>query len=198
MATCNYCDTLFFLTGKSDESGRYCGVTCQQAGNLLAQSRQIPPVEVERLVWEIHHSNCPRCSGPGPIDIHKAHQVWSAIFITSWSSKPKLSCKSCGTRRQIVATITSLLFGWWGFPWGFGVTPLQVVRNIIEIAGGPKPNRPTPLLEKYVRLKAAAQLTNSSGFSKPATAMPPVINTPAPQSSEPQGDDRYMPKSLAR
>jgi len=162
MATCYYCETLFFFGGKSDATGRYCNAKCQAAGNLLARSRQIPAGEVERLVRETHHSNCPRCGGHGPIDIHKAHQVWSAIFITSWSSKPELSCKSCATKRQIISSITSLLFGWWGFPWGLGMTPLQVARNIIEIAGGPQPNNPTPLLEKYIRLNAAAQLARTS------------------------------------
>jgi hypothetical protein len=45
-------------------------------------------------VEEVHRSNCPRCSGPGPLDVYKAHQVWSALVLTSWSSRPALSCKS--------------------------------------------------------------------------------------------------------
>jgi hypothetical protein len=129
--------------------------------------------------------------------VHKAHQIWSAIFITSWSSKPELSCKGCATKRQIVSTITSLLFGWWGFPWGIGGTPLQVARNIIEIAGGPQPDRPSPLLEKYVRLNAAAQLTHSSRPAKPPT-LPSPVNAQAAKTTEPQGDERYMPKPLVR
>lgn len=169
MASCNYCDTFILFGGKSDNTGRYCSANCQQAENLLALSHKLPRAEIQRLVNETHHSNCPRCSGPGPIDMHKAHQVWSAIFITSWSSRPKLSCKSCGTKRQIASSITSLLFGWWGFPWGLGMTPLQICRNIVEMAGGPKPNNPTPLLEKYVRLNAAAQLVSVPVPSKPAT-----------------------------
>jgi len=112
VASCDYCDTFTLFGGKFDSTGHYCSANCQQAGNLLAHSRRIPPTEIQRLVNETHHSNCPRCGGPGPIDMHKAYQVWSAIFITSWSLRPKLTCKSCATKRQIASSITSLLFGW--------------------------------------------------------------------------------------
>jgi hypothetical protein len=195
MGSCSYCDTLYLFSSKSDDYGQYCSARCQLATNLLVRSRGIEPAEIERLVQETYHSNCPRCGGPGPIDVHKAHQVWSVVFLTSWSSKPQLSCKGCGTKRQISAMITSFLFGWWGFPWGLGMTPVQIVRNVIEMAGRSKSNTPTRLLEKYVRLNAAARLMQSSEQATPAT--PPIINTP-PGRPEPQGDERYMPKTVAK
>src|SRR2546430_3553073 len=154
MANCEYCDTFILFGGKSDQTGRYCNERCQQAGNLLAISRQVPQAEIDRQIREIYHSNCPRCAGPGPVDVHKSHMVWSALILTSWSSQPALSCKSCATKRQVGAIIFSGVFGWWGFPWGLGMTPLQIARNIGEIAGGPKPGRPTTLLEKLVRRQA--------------------------------------------
>jgi hypothetical protein len=38
------------------------------------------------------------------------------------------SDKSQGT--AIIYTLTSLLFGWWGFPWGLIYTPQAIYRNL--------------------------------------------------------------------
>ncbi len=59
------------------------------------------------------------------------------MVLTSWSSKPKLSCKSCATKRQLGAMAFSSVAGWWGLPWGLVMTPVQIIRNIVEMAGGP-------------------------------------------------------------
>ena len=194
MASCSYCDSFILLGGKTDQTGRYCSAKCQQAGNLLALSNQIPPRELARMVDEVRHSNCPRCGGPGPVDVYKAHQVWSALVLTSWSSRPQMSCKSCGTRRQLGALLFSGLFGWWGFPWGLGVTPMQIARNIAELAGGPKPGVPSALLEKFVRLQAGARLASSGQrLTRPASSKPPPV--PAAVSAQAFGDERYMPKA---
>jgi hypothetical protein len=183
------------LGGKTDHTGRYCSARCQQAGNLLALSNQLPPHELERMVEEVRHSNCPRCNGPGPVDVYKAHYVWSALVLTSWSSKPEVSCKSCATRRQLGALLCSGLFGWWGFPWGLGMTPIQIARNIAELAGGPKSDAPSPLLHKFVRLHAGARVAESLTAQPPAPAQsrPPPI--PASHARQAVGDERYMPKA---
>lgn len=183
--------------GRADQTGRYCSERCQQAGNLLAISQHIPPVQIQRMVLQIHQGNCPRCGGPGPVDAHKAHQVWSALIVTSWSSSPALSCKSCGVKRQIGATLFSGVFGWWGIPWGIVMTPVQVVRNIVEMAGGPQPNQPSELLEKIARLQAGANLIQQAeGQPKPpvlgAQTAPPPLPKPAPP---PNDDERFKPKS---
>lgn len=158
MANCSYCDSFILFGGKTDQTGRYCNARCQQAGNLLALSARVPEQEVDRLVQEVFHSSCPRCKGPGPVDVHKAHQVWSALVMTSWSSRPALSCKSCGTKRQIGAVAFSALFGWWGFPWGLVLTPVQIARNIGEMARGASAGNPSQLLQKFVRIQAGARV----------------------------------------
>jgi hypothetical protein len=137
------------------------------------------------------------------VDVHKAHQVWSAIFLTSWSSKPELSCKSCATRRQLSAILFSGLFGWWGIPWGIGMTPLQIARNIAEMAGGPKPDKPSALLLKFVRLQAGARLAQQPSrpawaAALPATVKPPpvlrTVEQPLMSGISAPGDERYMPR----
>jgi len=196
VANCSYCDSFILFGGRTDQTGCYCNGKCQQAGHLLALSGQIPSRELDRLVEEAHRSNCPRCNSPGPVDVHKAHQVWSALFLTSWSSRPVLSCKSCATKRQLGALLSSALFGWWGLPWGLVMTPLQIARNLAEMAGGPKPGSPSPLLQKFVRLQAGASLAKSRATppSRPAPA-PVQVAAPLSYGAQPVGDERYMPKA---
>jgi hypothetical protein len=101
---------------------------------------------IQEQVLATHQSHCPRCSGPGPVDIHTAHWVWSIIFLTQWKSQPQLSCRSCGRSEQIKAILTSAVVGWWGFPWGLLITPVQIIKNFSEISGGPKDTEPSKAL----------------------------------------------------
>lgn len=195
MASCSYCDSFILFGGRTDQTGRYCNDKCQQAGNLLALSHRLPQAQIDQLVAQIHQGNCPKCGHTGPVDVHKAHKVWSALIMTSWSSSPEVSCKSCGVRRQIEGIVFSGFLGWWGFPWGIVMTPVQVVRNIVEMAGGPIPGRPSPLLERIARLHAGINLVQQAE----AQPKPPIlVAQPAPpplaKSNPPQGDDRYKPK----
>jgi hypothetical protein len=198
MANCSYCDSFILLGGKTDQTGRYCNGSCQQAGNLLALSAQLRPAEIQRLVQEVHHGNCPRCGNPGPVDVYKAHKVWSAFVLTSWSSSPAVSCKSCATKRQLGAIAFSGVLGWWGFPWGFIITPTQVIRNIVEMCSSPTQGQPSPLLERVVRLQAGAAIAQHfvSGKTPPPVPVPPRIQ-PEPVGAAPAltDDSRYMPKA---
>jgi hypothetical protein len=195
MASCSYCNSFILFGGQTDHTGRYCNANCQQAGNLLALSHQIPKHQIDQLLWELHHGNCPRCGSPGPVDMHKAHKVWSALVLTSWNSNPELSCRSCAIKRQIGAALFSGVLGWWGFPWGIIMTPVQVVRNIVEMTSGPQPGQPSELLEKYARLLAAANVVQQSQ----QVPKPPVLGgqaaPPLPGSvRQPEGDERFRPK----
>jgi len=195
MANCAYCDTFILMGGKTDQTGRYCNNRCQQAGNLLAVSQQIPRAELDRQLQEIYRGNCPKCGGLGPVDVHKSHLVWSALIVTSSSSKTALSCKSCASKRQLGAILFCGVFGWWGFPWGIGMTPLQIARNIGELAGGPQPGRPSPLLEKVVRMQAADRFVREPKRSFPKSEPPPLPSTVTASAPRPDNDERYMPKA---
>jgi hypothetical protein len=59
-------------------------------------------------------------------------------------------------KSQIGDAIFSFLFGWWGFPWGFLVTPIQVVRNIAGAMSSPDETRPSEKLRHIVRLSIAS------------------------------------------
>lgn len=156
MGSCNYCNSFILFGGKRDGGAVYCNDRCLQAGRLIAFSSQLDQNMVRVRVNDVHQGSCPKCQGPGPVDVHKAHKVWSLLVLTSWSTNPAMSCKSCGVKRQLGASAFSLVAGWWGFPWGIVLTPTQIVRNIVEMVGGPDPQRPSPLLERAVRIHLAA------------------------------------------
>jgi len=96
MAKCDYCGSTIIFGGKRDANGRFCNQKCQGRGGLLALSRQIPEGAVQEQVWKFHQGPCPKCNGAGPVDVHVTHKVWSALYLTSWSSTPQTSCRSCG------------------------------------------------------------------------------------------------------
>ena len=158
MAKCDYCNSTILLGGVSLGKLRFCNQKCYQDGFLLTTSQQVPADIVKQQVDQLHQGQCPKCHGRGPVDVHTSYQVFSFLIFTHWSTKPQILCHSCGVKSQIGRTLTSLLFGWWGFPWGLIITPVQIARNIIGICSAPNATRPSPQLEKLVRLHIATQL----------------------------------------
>jgi len=152
MATCAYCGTTILFGGATVGELRFCNQTCAGNGAAVIAATRVAPHEVEKEVRAVHQGNCPQCQGPGPVDVHVAHKVWSALAFTSWGSKPRLCCRSCGRKHQLGSAAFSLVLGWWGFPWGLIMTPVQVTRNLSGMFGGPNPESPSPALERIVRL----------------------------------------------
>src|SRR6266700_798156 len=146
MAKCDYCGTGILFGGTRQGQLRFCSARCQQMGFVSNVAVQLPQDIVDRELRELHQGNCPVCSGRGPVDVHTSHQVWSALVLTRWVSKPKLCCRSCGRKSQLGNMAFSLVCGWWGFPWGLILTPVQITRNVIGMFGGPNPSRPSPML----------------------------------------------------
>jgi hypothetical protein len=107
------------------------------------------------------------------VDVHKFHQVYSMLVLTRWTSNQQLSCRSCGTKRQLGALFISLVFGWWGIPWGLVLTPVQVTRNIIGMASGPDSSKPSPELRRVVQIHMGSQIMATNQQKR--TATPPSI-----------------------
>jgi hypothetical protein len=78
--------------------------------------------------------------------------------MTRWSSRPQISCRACGNKSKLADAAFSLVLGWWGFPWGFLFTPVQITRNLAGLlSSSPDPYRPSPQLEKVLKLNLAAK-----------------------------------------
>jgi hypothetical protein len=158
MAKCAYCGSLILFGGVREKDLRFCNAKCHQKGYALRISKEIPQDVVDKNVGEIHRGLCPKCQGSGPVDVHTSYRVYSLLLYTSWSSRPHICCRSCGMKSQIGDAVYSFLFGWWGFPWGFLVTPVQVVRNIVDAINAPDETRPSEKLRNIVRLSIASSV----------------------------------------
>ncbi|AVO35282.1 hypothetical protein [Ottowia oryzae] len=152
MAKCDACGTTILFGGKRMGDQRYCNDTCAGQGVLLNRVRQIPDGDVVAFANQVHSGNCPKCSGQGPVDVRDSYQVWSAILFTRWKSTPHILCRRCGVKAQAGDLAISAVAGWWGFPWGLLMTPVQVGRNIWSMAVAHNPNQPSDALLRQARL----------------------------------------------
>lgn len=158
MARCTFCGTTVLFGGKKVEDLTFCNDKCLSNGQLALVARQIPDGVVATQARAIHGGACPVCGeNRGPVDVHTSHKVASFLVMTSWSSKPRISCGSCGTRAQFGALMYSLFLGWWGIPWGILMTPVQIVRNLAAILRSEQSLTPSDQLEQLVRIGMASQ-----------------------------------------
>jgi hypothetical protein len=158
MASCDSCGTTILFGGVRQGDLRFCNERCRQKGFLLAVAQQVPEDVLSQYVQDAHQGQCPACNGPGPIDVHTSYTIWSLLVLTSWRSRPQICCQSCGTKSKIGGAVSSALFGWWGFPWGIIITPIQILRNVWGLFVVPDPAQPSLQLEKLLSINLAAQL----------------------------------------
>ncbi len=155
MAKCDYCGSFLIFSGKKDGNLKFCNDECHAHGYVLNVADQIPADILCENVIEVHSGNCPKCGKAGPVDVHTSHSIWSAFILSSWKSKPDICCHSCGIKNKIGGMLFSGVFGWWGFPWGIIMTPIQVGRNFFGLFHKPDPARPSSELENIVKVHMA-------------------------------------------
>ena len=86
MTKCGYCGSTIIIGGLSSGTQRFCNKKCLTSAYVLSAAQKVPPDVIDRQVEEIYRGNCPKCRGLGPIDVHKVHQVWSALVLTRWTT----------------------------------------------------------------------------------------------------------------
>jgi hypothetical protein len=105
----------------------------------------------------MHQGACPKCKGPGPVDVHTSYWVWSALALTRWGTQQQITCRGCAMKRQVGNLALSGILGWWGFPHGLLLTPVQLWRNARALVVPPDPSQPSPRLVQMARLQLAAK-----------------------------------------
>src|SRR5689334_2718133 len=101
MANCGYCNATIIMGGVREGNERFCNDNCRQNAAVLSVTRNVPEDVLNRQIEEVWGGACPKCNGQGPVDVHKIHEVWSALVLTHWSTKSQVSCRSCATKRQL-------------------------------------------------------------------------------------------------
>jgi hypothetical protein len=161
MDKCSYCGSTIIMGGFRAGNQRYCNNNCRQNAYVLSVTKEIPPDVLNQKVENVWRGPCPKCRQPGPTDVHKVYRVWSALLLTRWTTKAQVSCRSCATKQQLVGAAFSLFFGWWGFPWGLILTPVQITRNLLAINRGPDHSRPSEGLRKLVLVNLGSKMLAS-------------------------------------
>ena len=159
MATCASCGTTILFGGTRAGGYTFCNAKCAARAPHLALAESLPAGEVQREMQSVRNAPCPVCQGPGPVDVHASHQVYSFVLMTRWKSRSRVSCRACGRKAQAKDLAISLLAGWWGLPWGLVWTPIQVGRNIAGMMGSQGEDAPSADLERIVRRVMAANMT---------------------------------------
>lgn len=155
MAKCNHCNKMILFGGVSDHEYRYCNKKCAELGQIQRVTAAVPAELLQRYVSEVHQGVCPQCGGPGPIDVHTSHSVRSILVITSTRVHEQVSCRRCGNKAKLTAAISSGVFGWWAFPWGFLMTPIQIMRNVKGMLTHCDSSWPSQQLAHLVKLDLA-------------------------------------------
>ena len=169
MTTCAHCDELIVFGGKREGDSRYCNEKCLQAARAFQLAVDLPETVLTARVWEVYYGHCPKCRGPGPVDVRLGYRVWSALITSSFSTRPHVACRRCGQKARLKDAGFSLLFGWWGFPWGLLGTPVLVVRILLAILREEDTVQPSPLLFNVVGIQLAEQmLENRATKREPA------------------------------
>jgi hypothetical protein len=158
MAKCSTCGTMILFGGVKEGDLRFCNERCHASGFIATMAEEVPENLVREELTRLHQGACPECGGAGPVDLHTTHIIWSILVMSAWNSTSHLCCRRCGTKKKLGKALLSSVIGWWCFPWGPLLTPVQVTRNVYGIFNPPDPTKPSPELERLVRLQLAQAL----------------------------------------
>ncbi|PXV56933.1 hypothetical protein SAMN04487785_10956 [Dyella jiangningensis] len=155
MSSCDQCGKSILFGGQRLDQRRYCSAACARIHPLLEMADRVPVDILQRQVSEWRQSACPKCKRrDGAIDVHEHHRVHSLVLMTQWSTRRNVCCRRCGRREQLLSTLYCATLGWWGFPWGLLVTPVQIVRNVAALCRR-EADRPSAAFEQIVRRQIA-------------------------------------------
>ncbi len=160
MARCQNCNAIIVAGAVKHGSLRWCSNDCRRRSATRDVATIVPDAVIDKTVLDIFHGRCPQCKGDGPVDLRSSYVVWSAFLFTRFYNDSKLCCSKCGRINKVKSFFISGIAGWWGFPTGFVVTPVQLVRNLIGLTDADTRD-PSAALREFVSIellhKAAEQ-----------------------------------------
>lgn len=157
MAKCASCGKALVIAGVREGELKFCNKPCRDRKVLQEVILRIPHDLLMERVHVTHHGVCPKCDGIGLNEVFTSHHVWSIGFVTWHKSKPQISCRRCGVKAMLSAAATSSIFGWWGFPLGIIMTPIQLTRNFIGLFTAPNPKQPSRQLVSMIQTEMAEE-----------------------------------------
>ena len=152
MPRCHSCQSMIVFGGERVHSLHFCNNQCRTKGLQRLAETHLPAELVHEHTLNLHRGECPICQGEGPVDLHQAYWVGSALYFSRFGSTAQVSCRRCARWSQLRYTFQSLGVGWWALP-GIFMTPIQVLRNVFAMFSPPHPHHPSPRLQEFVKLR---------------------------------------------
>lgn len=167
MASCAACGTTIFGGVKID-GNQYCNQKCATYAGVLRAAGSVPQDLVDQHVATVFNGTCPKCGGPGPVDIRKNHKITSMLVLSTWKTQSPICCAACGKKEQVKALVHCSLLGWWGIPNGIMRTPFHIGKNLKAIKANAA-TEPSEDLKRHVRLTLASRPGQDGGSNYPRT-----------------------------
>ena len=165
MKKCEVCGALILFGPVRSGKHAYCSYECRDSGDFAQETRLVDDDSADAVALKINIGNCSKCGGPGPVDVQFSHTVWSAFFVTSYKSTPEVCCGKCGRMSKLKAILFSFGLGWWGFPFGLIITPVQIGRNLVGMFWGPVQGAPSPDLSPFAKVMLADAMKRGESSS---------------------------------
>jgi len=95
-----------------------------------AQLQEVDDQKLSEYAELLRSLPCPICkSTDEKLNATMTGSVISFIIMTNYEKELKVACPDCLDKANNKAMIKSVLFGWWGFPWGIIRTPQALLLN---------------------------------------------------------------------
>ncbi|RDZ28726.1 hypothetical protein [Lysobacter silvisoli] len=161
---CDRCGKSCGASAVGNGAQTFCSTACRRLTELMEAAAEFDDDDVHRHALVLQRGACPGCLRQGtPIEVRRSYHVWSAIFLTRWGTSQKVRCRRCGIRNNLTDAAFSATLGWWGFPFGLLMTPVQILRNLGEMLISDRPRPPSRELLELARLDLGQQVLQGQG-----------------------------------
>ncbi|SFK97047.1 hypothetical protein SAMN04487938_2714 [Lysobacter sp. cf310] len=168
---CDRCGKSCGVATVHDGGQTFCGPACREHMRIMEAAADYDDDAVHRHAQTLQHGPCPHCQRQGsPIEVRRSYHVWSALFITRWGTTSKVRCRACGIRANLLDAGYSATLGWWGFPFGLLMTPVQILRNLGEMVMRDRARPPSPELLEFARADLGLQALRRQRLASGAEA----------------------------
>lgn len=134
---------------------QFCSQDCYEKSPILEIAQKIPEDELNAEVLKIFQGKCISCEKQSPKDVFVSFGIVSVFVMSFRNNSVHICCKKCGYRKVLKDLFVSMFLGWWGIPSGLIYTPIQIFKNIKELARKRDFTKPSERLINSIRYDIA-------------------------------------------
>ena len=122
-----------------------------QLGNVVAaQNRDYSTLQLDELARIFENVICPKChKATKPLTAAMISQTMSFLISMQQSNRIHIACPDCLKSECISSSATTLLLGWWSFPWG-PVRSVESLANNFKAYAAVKVPGPNDFIREFI------------------------------------------------